>query len=85
VTPPATAPVVAAPAAPAFAATHVVSKDQPYFKSVPASPTATPDGTFKAGTKVLVFSFSGSYAKVTAEDGTTAYTPTEGIDPIPKK
>jgi hypothetical protein len=84
-TAPTTAPVVAAPAVPAFPATHVVTKDQPYFKSVPASPTAAPDGTFKAGTKVLVFSFSGSYAKVNAEDGTTAYTATEGIDPISTK
>ncbi len=62
-----------------------MTKDQPYYKSVPASPTAAPDGTFKAGTKLLVFSFSGAYAKVTAEDGTTAYTAMEGIDPISKK
>jgi hypothetical protein len=81
---PATAPT-SAPAAPAVTATHVITKAQPYFTEVPTSPTTASAGMFPSGTKVLVFSFSGAYAKVTAEDGTTGYTATEGLDPISKK
>ncbi len=33
--------------------THTLSADSPYFKSMPAK-DAKPDGTWKAGTKVLV-------------------------------
>jgi hypothetical protein len=79
---PASAPAVPTPA---IVATHIVTKAQPYFESVPTSPTAASAGMFASGTKVLVFSFSGAYAKVTAEDGTTGYTATEGIDPISNK
>ena len=56
--------------------THVVALDQPYFKGSPAQATP-PDGTLKKGTKVLLFSFSGSYSKVMTEDGLTAYTSTD--------
>ena len=91
---PATAPAIATPATqPAAAAaapemkitpTHMLSKDEPYYKSVPTA-GATPDGTLKSGTKVLLFSFAGDYSKVSGEDGTTMYVLTDGLDPISKK
>jgi hypothetical protein len=86
-TAPTSVPAVVAPAVPtpAIVATHVVTKAQPYFESIPTSPTAASAGMFASGTKVLVLIPSGAYSKVTAEDGTTGYTATEGIDPISKK
>ncbi len=57
VTPPqatAQAPVVVKPTMlPDKDMTHTLSADSPYFKSMPAK-DAKPDGTWKAGTKVLV-------------------------------
>ena len=83
---PATAPAVAVmPTPPKITATHVLTKDEPYFSAVPAAASAAPDGTLKSGTKVLMFSWTGLYAKVTAEDGTTGYVAIEGLDPISKK
>jgi hypothetical protein len=82
---PTTAPVVAAPAAPPFMPTHVLTKDEPYYKELPAAATAPSDGTLKAGTKILVFVPSVPYCKVGLEDGTSVYVATEGIDPINNK
>jgi len=82
---PTSAPVVAAPAAPPFMPTHVLTKDEPYYKELPAAATAPSDGTLKAGTKVLVFVPSVPYCKVGLEDGTNVYVAIEGIDPISNK
>ena len=65
------------------AATHVLSKDQPYFKSMPGE-GAKPSGTLKAGTKMLLL-IPGSMAQVQTTSGQTVYTPIDGIDLIPMK
>ena len=64
-------------------ATHVISKDQPYFKSFPVE-GAKPSGTLKAGTKVLLL-IPGSMAQVQTTEGKTVYTPIDGVDLIAVK
>jgi hypothetical protein len=61
--------------------THVVTKDSPYFASSPTQKRA-PDGTFKAGTKVLLLMPMGSYSQVQAENGVKGYVATEGLQSL---
>jgi hypothetical protein len=64
-------------------ATHVLSKDQPYFKTMPAE-GAKPAGMLKAGTKMLLL-IPGSMAQVETTSGQTVYTPIDGVELIPVK
>lgn len=64
--------------------THVMTKDEPYYESMPAADTKSP-GTLKSGTKVLLMVPGAPYSQVLTEDGATVYTMTDGIDPITTK
>jgi len=72
------------PAEPAKAMTHVLTKDQPFFTSMPMAAGPKPAGTIKAGTKVLLL-IPGSYAQVETTAGKQIYTAIEGIDLIDAK
>ena len=63
--------------------THTLTADSPYFTSKPPK-DAKPDGTFKAGTKVLVMIPGAPMSKVTAQDGVVAYTSTDNLQPLGK-
>ena len=86
-TPTTMAPTTPAPAAAAEAAiaekdmTHVVSKDESYFGSMPAA-GKKPDGTLKAGTKVVVLMPRGGYSQVMTADGKRVYTTTAALKPV---
>jgi hypothetical protein len=80
---PATAPAVAATMPPEKDMTHSFTKDTPYFAEKPAA-SATPAGTFKAGTKVIVVIPGTPYAKVQSLDGVTAYASIENLEPLGK-
>jgi hypothetical protein len=89
-TPPTTAPAVAVtPPAVALKApaekdlTHVLTKDEPYFSDAP-TPGATPAGTLKEGSKVLVLIPGADYSQVTTDKGVSAYTATDGLKPLGK-
>jgi NitT/TauT family transport system substrate-binding protein len=62
--------------------THELTSDQPYYLTGPQQ-ARPPEGTWKAGTKVKLEQASGSYSRVTAEDGTTAWVATDSIRPLP--
>lgn len=64
--------------------THVLTKDEPYYSSMPGA-DAKSLGTVKSGTKVLVMVPGATYSKVLTEDGATVYVGTDGLDPIPAK
>jgi len=74
-------PVTIAP--PAKDMTHVLEKDEPYFTSEPG-PSATPAGTLKAGSKVLVIIPGAPYSQVMTDTGVSAYTVTDGLKPLGK-
>ena len=81
---PSTAPVVDTP--PALAekdTTHVLTEDAPYYKSSPAQGSPA-DGTFKAGSKVLLLVPGEPYSQVKSQDGTTAYTTTAQLQALGK-
>ena len=88
-TPPPEAPAAAASAAPAVATpaladkdmTHVLAKDEAYFSSAPMS-GRKPDGTLKAGTRVVVMMPRGSYSQVMTADGKRVYTTTAALKPV---
>jgi hypothetical protein len=81
---PALAPVVTALKAPAEKdLTHVLTKDEPYFADMPAA-GATPAGTLKEGSKVLVLIPGADYSQVTTDKGVSAYTATDGLKPLGK-
>jgi hypothetical protein len=63
--------------------THSITKDQPYYSSMPAA-GATPAGTLKAGSKVLVLIPGADYSQVITDMGVTAYTSTDGLKPLGK-
>jgi hypothetical protein len=84
----ASAPTAAAPtpaiAAPALAEkdmTHVLAKDEGYFSTTPTA-GKKPDGTLKAGTKVVVMMPRGPYSQVMTADGKRVYTTTAALKPV---
>ena len=79
--PPAAAATVATPALADKDMTHVLSKDEAYFTSTPA-PGKAPDGTLKAGTKVVVMMPRGGYSQVMTADGKRVYTTTAALKPV---
>ena len=79
---PATQPTAAMPAAKDM--THVLTKDEPYYTVDPAAGSATPAGTLKAGSKVLVIIPGAPYSQVVTDMGVSAYTMTEGLKPLGK-
>lgn len=78
-------PVVVSPALiPDKDMTHTLSADSAYFKSLPAA-DAKPDGTWKAGSKVLVLIPGAKYSKVKSPAGEVAYVLTDNLQPISNK
>ena len=61
--------------------THVLTKDEPYYTTSPAQ-AKPPDGTLKAGTKVVVLMPRGSYSQVMTGDGKRVYTSTAALKPV---
>jgi hypothetical protein len=61
--------------------THELAQDEPYYLDGPQQ-GRPPDGEFKAGTKVLLESPSGSYSFVTSEDGIHAAVLTSSLKPL---
>lgn len=61
--------------------THVVSKDESYFGSMPMA-GKKPDGTLKAGTKVVVLMPRGGYSQVMTADGKRVYMTTAALKPV---
>ena len=61
--------------------THVLKADTPYYSSGPQQ-ARSPDGTFQAGTKVVLIQDAGSYSEVETEDGITGYVATDVLKPI---
>jgi hypothetical protein len=86
---PATQPAVATTSTPAAAAatvadkdmTHVLTKDEAYYATSPAQ-ARQPDGTLKAGTRVMLLMPRGSYAQVMTADGKRVYTSTASLKPV---
>ena len=64
--------------------THALTKDEPYFTSEPTTPSAAPAGTLKAGSKVLVVIPGAMYSQVITDTGMSAYTLTDGLQPLGK-
>jgi hypothetical protein len=77
-------PPVALEKPPAASMTHVLTKDEPFYESMPGA-GAKSLGELKTGTKVLLMVPGSKYSEVLTEDGATVYTVTDGIDPIPPK
>ena len=74
------------PAAPAITVadkdmTHVLTKDEPYYTFSPAQ-AKPPDGTLKAGTRVVLLMPRGSYSQVMTCDGKRVYTSTAALKPV---
>ena len=61
--------------------THVVISDTPYYLTGPQQ-SRPPEGSLKAGTKVLVVQDGSSYVVVQAINGPTAYITASAIKPI---
>jgi hypothetical protein len=61
--------------------THVLTKDEAFYATSPAQ-AKRPDGTLKAGTKVVVLMPRGSYSQVMTADGKRVYTSTAGLKPV---
>jgi NitT/TauT family transport system substrate-binding protein len=68
--------------APSTSFTHALTQDEPYYLTGPQQ-GRPPEGTFNAGTKVKLLESGGSYARVTAEDGTTAWVASGSLKPLP--
>jgi hypothetical protein len=64
--------------------THVLTKDEPFYESMPGA-DAKAMGELKSGTKVLLMVPGAMYSKVLTDSGETVYTMTDGLDPIPPK
>jgi hypothetical protein len=62
-------------------ATHVLSKDEPYYATSSPAASAKPDGTWAAGTPVLLLIPGSPYSKVKLGNGTEAYVSTSGLSP----
>jgi hypothetical protein len=88
-TPPIAAQATQPPPAPATLPplkdmTHSFTKDTPYYAKKPDKDTP-PDGTFKAGTKVIVLIPGAPYCQVLSQDGVTAYASIENLEPLSNK
>ncbi len=57
---------------------HALSADTEYYIDGPQQ-SRPPDGTLKAGTKVMVIEDAGSYCRVRSEDGIVAFIATDAI------
>lgn len=64
--------------------THLLTKDEPYYESMPGADAKSP-GMLSKGSKVLVLVPGSTYSKVLTDQGTEVYTVTDGLDPISKK
>jgi hypothetical protein len=85
-TKPAASVTASIPAAPAMTVpdkdmTHVLTQDEAYYATSPAQ-AKKPDGTLKAGTKVVLLMPRGSYAQVMTGDGKRVYTSTAALKPV---
>ena len=74
-------PAAAATTVPDKDMTHVLTKDEAYYTTSPAQ-ARKPDGTLKAGTKVVLLMPRGSYSQVMTADGKRVYTSTAGLKPV---
>jgi NitT/TauT family transport system substrate-binding protein len=74
-------PATAPSTAPSTGFTHALAKDEPYYLTGPQQ-GRPPEGTFKSGTKVRLVESGGSYSRVTAEDGTTAWVSASALQPL---
>lgn len=63
--------------------THVVMTDEAFYAGSPAQGKA-PEGTLKAGTKVMLMMPRGSYSQVMTADGKGVYIRTSGLKPVGK-
>ena len=61
--------------------THILTKDEAFYSASPAQ-AKKPDGTLKAGTKVVLLMPRGSYAQVMTADGKRVYTSTAALKPV---
>jgi hypothetical protein len=61
--------------------THVLTQDEAYYSTSPAQ-ARKPDGTLKAGTKVVLLMPRGSYAQVMTADGKRVYTSLGALKPM---
>ena len=68
--------------APSNAFTHTLTRDEPYYLTGPQQ-GRPPEGTFKKGTNVKLVESAGSYTRVTAGDGTTAWIAADAL--LPKR
>ena len=57
---------------------HALVADTEYYLDGPQQ-SRPPDGTLKAGTKVMVIEDAGSYCRVRSEDGILAFIATNAI------
>ena len=57
---------------------HVLAADTEYYLDGPQQ-SRPPDGTLKAGTKVMVMEDAGSYCRVRSEDGIVAFIAADAI------
>jgi len=64
-------------------ATHVLSENQPFFKSTPST-EAKPDKLLAAGSPVLVLVPGEGYSQVKLGDGSEGYVSTAALKPIGK-
>jgi NitT/TauT family transport system substrate-binding protein len=62
--------------------THALTRDEAYYLTGPQQ-GRPPEGTLKAGSKVKLLESAGSYARVTTEDGTTAWVAADALKPQP--
>jgi hypothetical protein len=62
--------------------THVLTKEEPYFESMPGA-DAKSIGKLTKGSKVLLMVPGSTYSKVLTDEGLEVYTVTDGLDPIP--
>ena len=66
--------------APSNAFTHTLTRDEPYYLTGPQQ-GRPPEGTFKKRTNVKLVESAGSYTRVTAGDGTTAWIAADALSP----
>ena len=62
--------------------THVLTKEEPYYESMPGA-DAKSIGNLAKGSKVLLMVPGSTYSKVLTDEGLEVYTVTDGLDPIP--
>jgi NitT/TauT family transport system substrate-binding protein len=58
--------------------THTLTRDEPYYLTGPQQ-GRPPEGTLKAGSKVKLLESAGSHARVTTEEGTTAWVAADAL------